>query len=99
MATRENGTPWWTAFPEPKSTPTHISPSSVMKLLDEQQLKSGQGSKKEFLLVDVRRNDCEGGTISTSLNMPAHSFYHTRKSLYDLCAQAGIKLLVFYCGE
>jgi hypothetical protein len=33
------------------------------------------------------------------MNLPAHSFYPTRIILYDLCKQAGIKTVIFYCGE
>lgn len=100
MAIREDGTPWWTAFPEPTSTPSKITPDVVYTLLEEHQ---GQGDKdnlpKDFLLVDVRRTDCTGGTVTSSLNLPAHSFFPTRKSLYELCKQAGVKRVIFYCGE
>jgi len=56
-------------------------------------------SSPEFLLVDVRRNDYEGGTIVGSLNLPAHSFYMNRASLHALCKKAGVKRVAFYCGE
>jgi len=98
MATREDGTPWWTAFPEPKSDPNRITTDAVLALLEEQQRKEDT-QPKNFLLVDVRRTDCTGGTVTSSLNLPAHSFFPTRKSLYDLCKQAGVKKVIFYCGE
>lgn len=41
----------------------------------------------------------KGGTIKSSLNLPAQSFYQTRKTLLDLCDRAGIKQVVFYCGK
>ena len=34
-----------------------------------------------------------------AMNLPAHSFYPSRKILYQLCRQAGIKKVIFYCGE
>lgn len=41
----------------------------------------------------------QGGTIKTSMNLPAQSFYQTRKVLFDLCERAGITKVIFYCGE
>lgn len=95
MARREDGTPWWSAFPEPSSSPVKITWSEVARLLQDRD----QSQPREFLLVDTRRTDCIGGTIQGSLNIPAHSFYLMRAMLYDLCKQAGIKRIVFYCGE
>ncbi|CAP59682.1 uncharacterized protein PODANS_1_670 [Podospora anserina S mat+] len=95
MARREDGTPWWSAFPEPSSSPVKITWSEVARLLQDRD----QSQPREFLLVDTRRTDCIGGTIQGSLNIPAHSFYLMRVMLYDLCKQAGIKRIVFYCGE
>lgn len=92
MARREDGTPWWTEFPEPKSTPNTIDRAVVLSLLEQQD------GPRDFLLVDARRTDCTGGTVSSSINLPAHSFYPTRKTLYDLCTRAGIKKVIFYCG-
>ncbi|TAQ90125.1 hypothetical protein B7494_g1528 [Chlorociboria aeruginascens] len=66
-----------------------------MRLFDDMDLEPGP---KGFLLVDVRGADWEGGTIKTSLNLPAQSFYQTRKTLFDLCDRAGIKQVIFYCG-
>jgi arsenical-resistance protein 2 len=41
----------------------------------------------------------KGGTIKTSINLPAQSFYQTRKTLLDLCDRAGVKQVIFYCGK
>ncbi|KAK3342042.1 hypothetical protein B0T25DRAFT_511560 [Lasiosphaeria hispida] len=98
MATRDDGTPWWTAFPEPESTADKISAEAVLSLLTE-QARLGADGPRDFLLVDARRTDCTGGTVSSSINLPAHSFYPTRQILYDLCKQAGIKKVIFYCGQ
>ena len=97
MARREDGTPWWTDFPEPKSVATQVEPAYVLRLLQEHDALAGK--PREFLLVDARRSDCTGGTVRGAMNLPAHSFYPTRNSLYDLCKQAGIKKVFFYCGE
>lgn len=55
-------------------------------------------SSPEWLLVDVRRNDYEGGAIEGSINLPAQSFALTRATLYDLCKRAGVSKIAFYCG-
>jgi len=94
MATREDGTPWWTEFPQPTSDADKIEPAQVFEMLEKQLVDK----PREFLLVDARRTDCTGGTVTSSINLPAHSFYPTRKSLYELCTQAGIKRVIFYCG-
>ncbi len=97
MARREDGTPWWTDFPEPKSVAAQVEPADVFRLLQDHDAQAGR--PRDFLLVDARRSDCTGGTVCGAMNLPAHSFYPTRKSLYDLCKQAGIKKVIFYCGE
>jgi len=116
MARQPDGTPWWSVFPLPESTPENISVSEVYHLLSElselsnhsehselselsEHDKSTGEKPREFLLVDVRRTDCVGGTVTSALNLPAHSFFHTRKSLYQLCRQAGVKRVIFYCGK
>ncbi|EPE36027.1 Rhodanese/Cell cycle control phosphatase [Glarea lozoyensis ATCC 20868] len=40
----------------------------------------------------------QGGTIRTSINLPAQSFYQSRKTLVDLCDRAEIKTVIFYCA-
>ncbi|EJT78510.1 hypothetical protein GGTG_03610 [Gaeumannomyces tritici R3-111a-1] len=88
--------PWWAAFPAPKSDCASLDPAEVLKLLEGE---GGDGTPKDFLLVDVRRTDWEGGTIATSINLPAHTLYQTRRVVYDLCKRAGIKRIIFYCGS
>ncbi|KAK1986872.1 Rhodanese-like domain-containing protein [Colletotrichum cereale] len=90
--------PWWAAFPAPKAKSTEIEADEVMELL-EAQAAAGRDTPRDFLLVDVRRNDFEGGTIATSINFPAQSLYQTRPIIHQLCKQAGIKRVIFYCGS
>jgi arsenical-resistance protein 2 len=90
--------PWWASFPEPKAACDRIEASKVKDMVLAQN-EAGRGAAKDFLLVDVRRTDYEGGTIATSINLPAQSFYQTRPATYQLCKQAGIKKIIFYCGE
>ncbi|KAK4187913.1 hypothetical protein QBC35DRAFT_497635 [Podospora australis] len=98
MARREDGTPWFSDFPEPVSSPKKTSPETVATLI-RQRDGPDQEKPHDFLLIDNRRTDCIGGTIVGSLNLPAHSFYLSRKILYDLCRQASVKRIIFYCGS
>jgi len=88
MAEASKQSNWYDDFPAPR----HTAP-----LLPREAALSDLGSK-DMLLVDVRRTDFEGGTITGSLNLPAQSFYMNRSVLYDLCKRAGIKQVAFYCG-
>ncbi|KAF5020107.1 hypothetical protein F66182_7870 [Fusarium sp. NRRL 66182] len=100
-APQEQDTPqkqWWEEFPEPKAECARVDPSKISKLI-EVNAASGQNAHRDFLLVDVRRTDWEGGTISTSINLPAHTLYQTRPQVYQLAKQAGIKKIIFYCGS
>ncbi|KAL2150917.1 hypothetical protein VTH82DRAFT_6015 [Thermothelomyces myriococcoides] len=56
-------------------------------------------NRGDFLLADTRRTDCKGGTVRGAITLPAYTFYPTRKTLYDLCKQAGIKKVIFYYGS
>ncbi|KAI5467462.1 Rhodanese-like domain-containing protein [Mariannaea sp. PMI_226] len=89
---------WWQAFPEAKASCSLVEASEVAALLEE-ALAAGHSGSRDFLLVDVRRTDWEGGTVATSINFPAHTFYQTRPTIYQLCKQAGIKRIIFYCGS
>ncbi|KAF5712057.1 arsenate reductase [Fusarium globosum] len=89
---------WWEEFPEPKAECPRTDPSIVAKLIEVNEA-SGKNAHRDFLLVDVRRTDWEGGTIATSINLPAHTLYQTRPQIYQLVKQAGIKRIIFYCGS
>ncbi|KYK57471.1 Rhodanese-like protein [Drechmeria coniospora] len=90
--------PWWAAFPEPKAN-CHSLEAADVKQLIESHASLGANGDRGFLLVDVRRTDWEGGTVTTSINLPAHTLYQTRPVVYQLCKQAGIKTIIFYCGS
>lgn len=89
---------WWEAFPEARAECSWVEASEVADLI-EKSASAGHDHKRDFLLVDVRRTDWEGGTVATSINLPAHTFYQTRLAVYQLCKQAGIKRVIFYCGQ
>ncbi|KAH6609172.1 arsenate reductase arc2 [Trichoderma cornu-damae] len=89
-------------IPPPNVSCASVEPSEVYEWIERTKAAGEHGHKdlcNDFLLVDVRRTDWEGGTIATSINLPAQSFYQTRQGVYQLCKQAGIKKVVFYCGS
>ncbi|KAF8246208.1 hypothetical protein K440DRAFT_651180 [Wilcoxina mikolae CBS 423.85] len=85
--------PWHAAFPKPMSPPAFISREDTLTLF------STKTPGKDFILVDVRRTDFEGGTIKHSINLPAHSLYPTREAVYDLIHAAGVEMVISYCGS
>ncbi|KHN95986.1 Rhodanese-like protein [Metarhizium album ARSEF 1941] len=89
--------PWWSSLPEPKA-PIHALEAEDVAQLLESHASAGPNSTKSFLLVDVRRTQWEGGTVTTSLNLPAQTLYQTRPTIYQLCKQANVKTIIFYCG-
>ncbi|KAF2687101.1 arsenate reductase [Lentithecium fluviatile CBS 122367] len=87
--------PWDPAYPIPKNqTPTPISRVEVLSLFH-----SGKRAGKDFVLVDLRRDDRIGGTISTSLNIPAQTLYPSIPTLYSLFASAKVERVIWYCGS
>ncbi|EGS18384.1 rhodanese-like domain-containing protein [Thermochaetoides thermophila DSM 1495] len=89
-----SATPWWAAYPEPQSKPARISREEVLQMLKTKSL-----GERDFILVDVRRNDFEGGTVQGSINLPAQSLYPTIASVYTVFKAAGVKKAIFYCGS
>jgi hypothetical protein len=95
--TTKSSEPWYNAFPEPRHKAAHlpdVEREDVLALLKEGKRSGVDG----FLLVDVRRDDCVGGLIRGSVNLPAQSFWYGRETLLRLCRKAGVKEVAFYCG-
>ena len=67
--------------------------------LDEQELaaliRSGKVPRKDYLIVDVRDDDWEGGNIKGSFNSPAHMFAAGVDGLVRDTEH--VPLLVFHC--
>ncbi|KAI5787717.1 Rhodanese-like domain-containing protein [Peziza echinospora] len=87
---------WYSLLPPPQSEVKWISREDVYTLLSD---PSRHVPGRDFILVDLRRNDHEGGTIKSSLNLPAQSFYQSIPTLYTLALSAGVKSVIFYCGS
>ncbi|OJD26177.1 hypothetical protein ACJ73_02451 [Blastomyces percursus] len=88
--------PWHEAFPAPRTKAALVSRSEVLGWLKDVSKKS---APVDAVLVDVRRADHEGGTISTSINLPAQSLYPSIPTLYAIFKQAGVKKVIWYCGS
>ncbi|PNP46223.1 hypothetical protein TGAMA5MH_02258 [Trichoderma gamsii] len=97
-STQEGGPLKFEEIPPSGVSCDFIEPTEVYESI-ERVKAAGQHAHRDFLLVDVRRTDWEGGTVATSVNFPAQSFYQTRGEVYQLCKQAGIKRVIFYCGS
>ncbi|KAL2760981.1 hypothetical protein ACRALDRAFT_1073400 [Sodiomyces alcalophilus JCM 7366] len=89
--------PWHAAYPTPKtSEPASLTREEVLGLLK----RRGQNlTSNDFVIVDVRRNDHQGGTVRGSINLPAQSLYPSIPTLYALFKAAGVKQVIFYCGS
>ncbi|KAG0633281.1 Rhodanese-like domain-containing protein [Tuber brumale] len=87
--------PWHAAYPKPISEAVFLPRSTVLEWFSSNDKLPG----KHFVLVDLRRNDHEGGTIKTSINLPAQSMHPSIPALYTLFSSAGVSAIVFYCGS
>ncbi|KAK3936353.1 Rhodanese-like domain-containing protein [Diplogelasinospora grovesii] len=85
--------PWYAAYPAPKSEAATMPREEVLVMLKEQR------PGKDFVLVDLRRNDHEGGTIRGSINLPAQSLYPSLPTIYRMFKEAGVRRVIWYCGS
>ncbi|KAF2687104.1 Rhodanese-like protein [Lentithecium fluviatile CBS 122367] len=86
--------PWHAAYPAPRNpTPASMTREEVLAMMKQSQ------AGRDFVLVDLRRNDHEGGTIRGSINLPAQSLYPMISTLYTLFKAAGVKKIVWYCSS
>ncbi|KAJ6180602.1 hypothetical protein N7519_011063 [Penicillium mononematosum] len=86
--------PWHAAYPAPRGAAPSISREELV-----QWIRDGKQAGKDFILVDLRRTDYEGGTIQGSLNLPAQSLYPTIPTLYSLVSNSSVKYVIWYCGS
>ncbi|KAK4243080.1 Rhodanese-like domain-containing protein [Corynascus novoguineensis] len=91
--------PWHAAYPVPrKAEPQGATREEVLAML-KTQLKDEHDGSRDFLLIDLRRIDHEGGTIRGSINLPAQSLYPTIPTLYSVLKAAGVRKVVWYCSS
>ncbi|KAL2394660.1 hypothetical protein ABEF93_003340 [Exophiala dermatitidis] len=86
---------WHEAYPNPRNQ----SPDAITREDLLERLQKDQKPGVDFLLVDLRKVDYQGGTIKGSLNLPAQSLYYSLPTLLNICQHAGIKSVIFYCGS
>ncbi|KAJ5157487.1 Rhodanese-like domain-containing protein [Penicillium canariense] len=97
MAVQPNSTneaPWHAAYPAPNAAAGSLPRHELL-----QWFRDGKQPGKDFVLVDVRRTDFEGGTIRGSINLPAQSLYPTLPAVYALLANSGVTHVIWYCGS
>ncbi|KAI4190448.1 MAG: hypothetical protein LQ346_004918 [Caloplaca aetnensis] len=86
---------WYEAYPPAQcKNPASITATELLHAL-----KQGKKPGVDFILVDLRRNDHEGGTIKGSLNLPAQSLHQSLPTLYALCLAAGAKQVIWWCAS
>ncbi|KAK5662566.1 hypothetical protein OQA88_8479 [Cercophora sp. LCS_1] len=85
--------PWHAAFPAPKAQPGGMSKEAVLELI------RSAVAGRDYVLVDLRRIDHEGGTIRGSINLPAQSLYPSIPTLYTMFKAAGVPKVLWYCGS
>ncbi|KAJ9161177.1 hypothetical protein NKR19_g2547 [Coniochaeta hoffmannii] len=83
------------AYPAPKTDAPSITRDAVLEMLRNGRDTAG----KDFVLVDLRRADHEGGTIRGSINLPAQSLWPTIPTLYQMFKAAGLRKVIWYCGS
>ncbi|KAH6990094.1 Rhodanese-like domain-containing protein [Ilyonectria destructans] len=97
-STHESGNPlpWYAAFPAPReSQPSGVTREELLKMLKG----CDNFANRDFILVDLRRNDHEGGTIRGSINLPAQSLYPTVPTIYHMFKAAGLRKVIWYCSS
>ncbi|KAJ9130440.1 hypothetical protein NKR23_g12202 [Pleurostoma richardsiae] len=88
--------PWYAAYPAPRnSQPAAITREKLLKMIKGSESVAG----KDFILVDLRRTDYQGGTIHGSINLPAQSLHPTIPTLYSMFKAAGISKVIWYCSS
>ncbi|EEU40605.1 uncharacterized protein NECHADRAFT_19682, partial [Fusarium vanettenii 77-13-4] len=87
--------PWHAKYPAPEHQPGSLTREQLLELMKQ----VGDVAGADFLLVDLRRNDHEGGTIRGSINLPAQSLYPSIPRLYDMFKARGLRKVIWYCSS
>ncbi|PWN48643.1 hypothetical protein IE53DRAFT_347123 [Violaceomyces palustris] len=89
---------WHKDLPQPSQREIlNITADELAQLIqDEEEKGLAPGASRDFLVIDVRRADCET-LIPGAINLPAHSFLPSLPSLLPLLSP--IPLLIFHCGK
>ncbi|KAN0066196.1 hypothetical protein ACQY0O_000290 [Thecaphora frezii] len=95
---------WWKVYGEPRPREpalTQLDVHQVSQWLQPDGNDDGDKPErlqpgKDFLIIDVRRSDCET-MIPTAINLPAHSMPQSLPSLLPLLSS--VPRLVFHCNS
>ncbi|KAJ3219573.1 hypothetical protein HK099_004650 [Clydaea vesicula] len=71
--------------------PTYLEPENLVSILRDTSKVSG----KDYLIIDVRDEDFEGGIINNS-NIPCHEFLENIESHHKKLAT--VPILIFHCA-
>ncbi|RGP72487.1 oxidoreductase [Fusarium sporotrichioides] len=89
-------TPWHAAYPPPRNkSPAAMTRQDVLEMIRDSNNIAG----RNYVLVDLRRADHEGGTIRGSVNLPAQSLYPVIPTIYTLFKSAGVRKVIWYCSS
>ncbi|TFK30243.1 arsenite S-adenosylmethyltransferase [Coprinopsis marcescibilis] len=80
---------WWDAYPTVKSTPPSLTNDEVVDMI------RNPGGEKDFVVIDVRRNDHAGGHVRGSEQWPAQTLYDDLPGLFN--KHKDTKKVIFYC--
>ncbi|KAI0395041.1 Rhodanese-like protein [Xylariaceae sp. FL0594] len=72
-----------------------LTRDAVLEMMKDSSNVAG----KDYILVDLRRTDFEGGFIRGALNLPAQSVYTTLPTLYTMFREAGVLKVIWYCSS
>ncbi|ETW80153.1 hypothetical protein HETIRDRAFT_322938, partial [Heterobasidion irregulare TC 32-1] len=82
---------WWDAYPDSESADLpSLSAQAVAELVRDK-------TRKDFAVIDVRRNDHAGGHVRSSYQCPAQTFYDDLPEFYQRFKE--VEKVVFYCGS
>ncbi|RKL22704.1 hypothetical protein BFJ70_g13181 [Fusarium oxysporum] len=96
MASTDAATPWHAAYPPPlNKTPPATTRQAALEMMKDCKNIAG----KDYVLIDLRRTDHEGGTIRGSINLPAQSLYPMIETLYTMFKSAGVRKTIWYCSS
>ncbi|KAK3933880.1 arsenical-resistance protein 2 [Diplogelasinospora grovesii] len=79
-------TPWCAAYAAPKPEAATIPREEVLVMLKERR------PGKDFVLVDLRRNDHEVRPSNIAL-------YPSLPTIYRMFKEAGVRKVIWYCGR
>ncbi|KAG6824624.1 hypothetical protein H0H92_006313 [Tricholoma furcatifolium] len=82
---------WWDVYPQVQSSPAQISIEELETFM------RGSPAPGKFAVIDVRRNDYEGGHVRGSENWHAQTFYDNLPTFFEKHKET--EQVIFYCSS